>query len=69
MDIGDPGYILQRIKVISRTLEAGVGFRVRGGHYFQVFAAHSEGGRNTGHKTIVGVATSFNFRPLAFHLR
>jgi hypothetical protein len=66
-DLGDAGALFPRLKVITHTMEFGLGVRDRGGRYYQFFAAKSAGGRNTGNKTIVGMAMSFGFRPHAFH--
>jgi hypothetical protein len=69
MDVGDIGYILQRLKVISNIVEAGIGVRMRGGHYVQLYTAKSVEGRNTGQKLIVGMATSFGFGLPKLHLQ
>jgi len=68
-NIGDPGFIFSQVKVVSNTMEFGVGIRGPHGQYYQFFTAKSVGGRNVGHKTIIGVATTFNFRPAKIHVQ
>ena len=67
-NIGDPGFIFSQVKVVSNIMEFGVGVRGPRGQYYQFFTAKSVGGRNIGHKTIIGVATTFNFRPAKIHV-
>ena len=49
------------VKEISNNLEASVGFTDPGGRYYQVFYAHTIGGRNTGQRDIFGGAISLTF--------
>lgn len=65
MNIGDPGFTFPRLKEITQTVEFGGGFSDRGGRYYQVFAAKSVAGRNSGNKTVIGVAMTFSFNTKA----
>src|SRR5436190_6591668 len=61
MDIGDPGFTFPKTKEISQNVEASLGFTDPGGRYYQVFAAHTFSGRNTGERDILGGAISLTF--------
>jgi hypothetical protein len=60
-DIGDPGFEFRSLREINHLSNAGIGFS-HGGRFYQVFAANSLGGRNTGSKWIVGASVTFIFR-------
>lgn len=58
-DIGEVPFPLT--KEISQNIEFGLGIRDNGGRYYQLFAARTLDGRNTGEKWIAGASVSFTF--------
>ena len=60
-DIGEPGFTFPIVREISQNVEASLGFTDPGGRYYQLFAAYTIDGRNTGQRSIAGVSISLPF--------
>ncbi|MFN7925406.1 MAG: hypothetical protein U0Q16_35230 [Bryobacteraceae bacterium] len=61
-DIGDPGFTFPQLREVHHTVEGGLTLHRGGSRSYQLFAARTFQGRNTGRKTVVGMAVSFGFK-------